>query len=223
MFGGFFKVSGELSASQERGGDLRGCARHVQSAQGDHARARSRHQRAPALSLVAQGRNASSSLLFVCLINVFSGDAALCCCAHPQQGGPDASSGEPSFRFFSFRIKRIFKAVTSCNSEMDTLVTDTNRSIATLAITTLLKTGSEVSNFSFSSLFCATHGFLDQGERRSSDEANFVVFGRNLGRVQAGGGRGAAGALPQVSAKTGDIILSFFLCSLLIASLSRPR
>jgi coatomer protein complex subunit gamma len=37
------------------------------------------------------------------------------------------------------------QAVISCNSEMDTLVTDTNRSIATLAITTLLKTGSESS------------------------------------------------------------------------------
>lgn len=37
------------------------------------------------------------------------------------------------------------QAVTSCNSEMDTLVTDSNRSIATLAITTLLKTGSEAS------------------------------------------------------------------------------
>ena len=33
--------------------------------------------------------------------------------------------------------------VAKCNDEMETLITDSNRSIATLAITTLLKTGSE--------------------------------------------------------------------------------
>lgn len=37
------------------------------------------------------------------------------------------------------------QAVSPCNSDMDQLVTDSNRSIATLAITTLLKTGSESS------------------------------------------------------------------------------
>ena len=34
-------------------------------------------------------------------------------------------------------------AVTSCNIDMESLITDHNRSIATLAITTLLKTGNE--------------------------------------------------------------------------------
>lgn len=34
-------------------------------------------------------------------------------------------------------------AVTACNLDLENLVTDSNRSIATLAITTLLKTGSE--------------------------------------------------------------------------------
>ena len=34
-------------------------------------------------------------------------------------------------------------ALKSCNLDMENLVTDSNRSIATLAITTLLKTGSE--------------------------------------------------------------------------------
>jgi coatomer protein complex subunit gamma len=34
-------------------------------------------------------------------------------------------------------------AVTNCNIDMEALITDQNRSIATLAITTLLKTGNE--------------------------------------------------------------------------------
>lgn len=36
-------------------------------------------------------------------------------------------------------------AVTACNTDLETLITDQNRSIATLAITTLLKTGTESS------------------------------------------------------------------------------
>lgn len=36
-------------------------------------------------------------------------------------------------------------AVTNCNIDMETLIADQNRSIATLAITTLLKTGNEAS------------------------------------------------------------------------------
>lgn len=36
-------------------------------------------------------------------------------------------------------------AVTACNLDLENLITDSNRSIATLAITTLLKTGSESS------------------------------------------------------------------------------
>lgn len=36
-------------------------------------------------------------------------------------------------------------AVTACNLDLENLITDTNRSIATLAITTLLKTGAESS------------------------------------------------------------------------------
>lgn len=37
------------------------------------------------------------------------------------------------------------QAVTSCNVDLEQLITDQNRSIATLAITTLLKTGAESS------------------------------------------------------------------------------
>ena len=36
-------------------------------------------------------------------------------------------------------------AVTNCNVDLESLMSDTNRSIATLAITTLLKTGNESS------------------------------------------------------------------------------
>lgn len=36
-------------------------------------------------------------------------------------------------------------AVTACNIDLENLITDSNRNIATLAITTLLKTGSESS------------------------------------------------------------------------------
>ena len=36
-------------------------------------------------------------------------------------------------------------AVTACNLDLENLITDSNRSIATLAITTLLKTGGEAS------------------------------------------------------------------------------
>lgn len=36
-------------------------------------------------------------------------------------------------------------AVTNCNIDMESLISDQNRSIATLAITTLLKTGNESS------------------------------------------------------------------------------
>ena len=36
-------------------------------------------------------------------------------------------------------------AVTNCNMDMEALIGDANRSIATLAITTLLKTGNEAS------------------------------------------------------------------------------
>jgi coatomer protein complex subunit gamma len=36
-------------------------------------------------------------------------------------------------------------AVAQCNIDMESLITDTNRSIATFAITTLLKTGNEAS------------------------------------------------------------------------------
>jgi coatomer protein complex subunit gamma len=35
-------------------------------------------------------------------------------------------------------------AVTNCNIDMESLITDQNRSIATLAITTLLKTGDQL-------------------------------------------------------------------------------
>ncbi|XP_060078948.1 coatomer subunit gamma-2-like [Ylistrum balloti] len=60
------------------------------------------------------------------------------------------SSAKPTLRFAAIRTlnKVAMKhpaAVTACNLELENLITDSNRSIATLAITTLLKTGSESS------------------------------------------------------------------------------
>lgn len=60
------------------------------------------------------------------------------------------SCQRPTLRFAAVRtLNRIAmtqpSAVMSCNVDLENLITDTNRSIATLAITTLLKTGNEAS------------------------------------------------------------------------------
>ncbi|KAG0616027.1 hypothetical protein M758_5G084800 [Ceratodon purpureus] len=60
------------------------------------------------------------------------------------------SSSKPVLRFAAVRtLNKIAMthplAVTSCNIDMESLISDQNRSIATLAITTLLKTGNESS------------------------------------------------------------------------------
>ena len=56
------------------------------------------------------------------------------------------SSSKPVLRFAAVRtLNRVAMthpmAVTNCNIDMESLISDANRSIATLAITTLLKTG----------------------------------------------------------------------------------
>ena len=60
------------------------------------------------------------------------------------------SSSKPVLRFAAVRILNKVAidhpmAVSNCNIDMETLISDQNRSIATLAITTLLKTGNESS------------------------------------------------------------------------------
>jgi hypothetical protein len=50
-------------------------------------------------------------------------------------------------------------AVTNCNIDMESLITDQNRSIATLAITTLLKTGA--------GLRACMHGYVQLSMCRS--------------------------------------------------------
>lgn len=55
---------------------------------------------------------------------------------------------QPTLRFAAVRtLNKVAMAhpsvVMKCNEDMESLITDSNRSIATLAITTLLKTGSE--------------------------------------------------------------------------------
>ena len=60
--------------------------------------------------------------------------------------------------------------VAKCNDEMETLITDSNRSIATLAITTLLKTGNEHSierlMKQISSFMSEVSQFVSMGENR---------------------------------------------------------
>ena len=58
------------------------------------------------------------------------------------------SSPKPALRFTAMRVlsdvaQRHPISVAKCNDDMEGLVSDNNRSIATLAITTLLKTGTE--------------------------------------------------------------------------------
>lgn len=58
------------------------------------------------------------------------------------------SSPKPTFRFCAMRTLsevalKYPVCVTKCNEDMETLISDANRSIGTLAITTLLKTGDE--------------------------------------------------------------------------------
>lgn len=60
------------------------------------------------------------------------------------------SSAKPTQRFAAVRTLNTVAmkhpaAVTACNLDLENLITDVNRSIATLAITTLLKTGNESS------------------------------------------------------------------------------
>ncbi|EHA99700.1 Coatomer subunit gamma-2 [Heterocephalus glaber] len=60
------------------------------------------------------------------------------------------SSPKPALRYAAVRTSnkvamKHLSAVTACNLDLQNLITDSNRSIATLAITTLLKTGSESS------------------------------------------------------------------------------
>lgn len=60
------------------------------------------------------------------------------------------SNTKPAIRFAAVRtLNKVAQthplSVTTCNLDMENLITDSNRSIATLAITTLLKTGSESS------------------------------------------------------------------------------
>jgi len=60
------------------------------------------------------------------------------------------TSPKPSLRFAAVRtLNKVAQShpqsVVTCNLDMENLITDSNRSIATLAITTLLKTGSEAS------------------------------------------------------------------------------
>jgi hypothetical protein len=60
------------------------------------------------------------------------------------------SSSKPILRFAAIRaLNKVAmnnpSSITTCNEDMESMISDQNRSIATLAITTLLKTGNESS------------------------------------------------------------------------------
>jgi len=92
-------------------------------------------------------------------IEMVSYEAARSICslpqAEPEDIGPaisvlqvQLSSPKSAVRFASIKTLSVIannfpRLVSKCNEELETLLTDTNRTIATLAITTLLKTGSE--------------------------------------------------------------------------------
>ncbi|CAF5110339.1 unnamed protein product, partial [Rotaria sp. Silwood1] len=62
------------------------------------------------------------------------------------------SSPKPVLRYATVRtLNKVAiqypAAVTACNVDLETLITDSNRSIAILVITTLLKTGNEADQF----------------------------------------------------------------------------
>ncbi|CAJ0945500.1 unnamed protein product, partial [Mesorhabditis belari] len=83
------------------------------------------------------------------------------------------SSPKPSVRFAAVRtLNKVAskhpQSVTSCNVDLEKLITDPNRSIATLAITTLLKTGAESS---VERLMKQISGFVSE----ISDEFKIVV------------------------------------------------
>ncbi|RWS30904.1 Coatomer subunit gamma-2-like protein [Leptotrombidium deliense] len=85
------------------------------------------------------------------------------------------SSPKPTLRFAAVRtLNKVAishpNAVMACNVDLENLITDSNRSIATLAITTLLKTGSESS---VERLMKQISSFMSE----ISDEFKIVVVG----------------------------------------------
>ena len=85
------------------------------------------------------------------------------------------SSPKPTLRFAAVRtLNKVAmthpSTVMACNVDLENLITDTNRSIATLAITTLLKTGSESS---VERLMKQIASFMSE----ISDEFKIVVVG----------------------------------------------
>eukprot|EP01119_Soliformovum_irregulare_P006120 TRINITY_DN1789_c0_g1_i1.p1 TRINITY_DN1789_c0_g1~~TRINITY_DN1789_c0_g1_i1.p1 ORF type:complete len:880 (+),score=318.49 TRINITY_DN1789_c0_g1_i1:276-2642(+) len=85
------------------------------------------------------------------------------------------SSPKASLRFAAVRtLNKVAQthplSVTTCNLDLENLITDSNRSIATLAITTLLKTGSESS---VDRLMKQISNFMNE----ISDEFKIVVVG----------------------------------------------
>jgi len=96
------------------------------------------------------------------------------------------SSSKPVLRFGAVRaINQIALknplSVTNCNLDMENLISDQNRSIATLAITTLLKTGNESS---IERLMKQITVFVSDIQVRNSFLEICINTFRVLGRIQ---------------------------------------
>lgn len=80
------------------------------------------------------------------VLDICETDSSFCRCEDPQQGTVSHYTIPvlPFLFFLSHSQISMFhpEAVTSCNVDLENLISDSNRSIATLAITTLLKVNS---------------------------------------------------------------------------------
>jgi coatomer subunit gamma-2, putative len=109
------------------------------------------------------------------------------------------SSSKPTLRFAAVRtLNKIAmthpSVLTSCSVDLENLITDSNRSIATLATTTLLKIGSEAS---IERLMKQISSFMNE----ISDEFKIVVVG-------------ATRQLCQKYPKKHDVMMNFLSCML---------
>ncbi len=142
------------------------------------------------------------------------------------------SSSKPVLRFAAVRtLNRVAMAhpgaVVNCNIDLETLIGDANRSIATLAITTLLKTGSEGS---VDKLLKTIGGFMSD----IADDFKIVVVQvgarEQVGvqRVYVGGCRAAAAHLQHISPHGQDMnntLIGYYAkpgSSCVLASLTSP-
>ena len=118
------------------------------------------------------------------------------------------ASPRPVLRFAAVRtLNKVSishpNAVKTCVLDMENLITDSNRSVATLAITTLLKVWHTPPCHYGNALTRSPFPIVDWQRvvSRSPHEANLIVHFGNLRRVQDSGGGSHPGAVPQIPAE----------------------